>query len=631
MLCSASTRVATGGSVASDWIAFSAMLVHSRTGSVCVVATRVSVRATVWALPAASATLSVMLLSPSASATPGSWNLPLASAVLLSPWAASVMVAPASARPCSVTMAEPVWASLPASASMTPMPKLAPVGAWVSSLKATSTGVLALPAASLATTRTTWAPSASLPPASVSSTARLSVNEPLACNSPTRSVKLGVAPGSRATSRCVTPTSSCASPAMVGSDVMPSVAEMPVSWASAALSVGGRVSAAVEGSRVRVRLLVDVLPAASASVSTKALAPRLSEMPLKWKLPSAAATAVPSTVLLPDRRRVSAAPASVMPTRLTGLIVVCPSPTGGLSLAGSRPKLATTGAWVSRRKAMSTGVLALPAASLATTRTTWAPSASLPPASVSSAARLSVKLPLACSRPMRSVKLGVAPGSRATSRCVTPTSSCALPEMVGSDVMPSDAEAPVSLASAALSVGGVVSGMASRVTVRLPVDVLPAASASVSTKALAPRSSAMPLKRKLPSAAATAVPSTVLLPARRRVSAAPASVMPIRSTGLIVVWPSPTGALSLAGSRPKLVSTGGMRSGGRLPSCGSVAGFTLRPPMLTVVGNIGATTAVLPSSLPLTVSSWRRCTAVPSWRSLPSKNTPLTGSTLTIR
>ena len=151
MLCSASTRVAMGGSVTSSWIEFSAMFTQSSTASDCVVCTRVNVRVTVWLLPAASVTVKVMLLSPVASATLGNWKLPAPLAVLSRPWLASVTVAPASAVPCSVTTPAPVWASLPASASTLAMPKLAPVGAWLSKVKTTSSGELLLPAASCAT------------------------------------------------------------------------------------------------------------------------------------------------------------------------------------------------------------------------------------------------------------------------------------------------------------------------------------------------------------------------------------------------------------------------------------------------------------------------------------------------
>ena len=73
------------------------------------------------------------------------------------------------------------------------------------------------------------------------------------------------------------------------------------------------------------------------------------------------------------------------------------------------------------------------------------------------------------------------------------------------------------------------------------------------------------------------------------------------------------------------VSRGVLSSAGRLP------GATLAPLTLTVAGKAGAATPLLPRMRPPTVNSWMRCTTVPICASLPSPNTPLTGSRLTYR
>ena len=185
----------------------------------------------------------------------------------------------------------------------------------------------------------------------------------------------------------------------------------------------------------------------------------------------------------------------------------------------------------------------------------------------------------------------------------------------------------MSVTNAAARAGGVVSGMASRTTVRLLSLKLPAASARRRSKRLSPSTSATPVKLKLPLTAAVALPST--LPLRRRVTCAPASVRPTSVTGEAVVRWSPTAPVSLAAARPKSSSTGATRSGGSLASCGSVAGSTSRPPTRTLVGNSGATTLLLPSRPPPMISSCRRCTGLPSCRSSPSPSTPLAGSMLT--
>ena len=444
------------------------------------------------------------------------------------------------------------------------------------------------------------------------------------------SVKAVLAVGSSAACSTVTPTASVTVPLTLGSLVMPSVARLPVSFCRAAASAGAVVSTTTGASRTTVSVLCALLPATSAAVNSRLLLPSTRLMPAKLKLPSPAAVALPSTVLLPAARSVSSAPASAWPCRVTGLALVRRSPAVPVSLEAARPKLATAGAWVSSVKATLT-VLVLPAASLATRRRVCAPWASVPPARLSSWARLRLNAPPACTLARMSVNVGLAAGSSAASNWVTPTASVTVPLMAGSLVMPSVARLPVSVCRAAASAGGVVSGMASRTMLRLPAVVLPAASATLKSKPLLPSTRAMPAKLKLPSPAAVVLANTVLLPVRRRVTAAPASVWPTRVTGLVVVRLSPSTPLSLAAASPNVASTGATLSAGSLASCGSVAGSTSRPPTRTVVGNSGATTLVLPSSAPPTISSCSRCTGVPSCRSLPSPSTPLTGSTLTIR
>ena len=81
----------------------------------------------------------------------------------------------------------------------------------------------------------------------------------------------------------------------------------------------------------------------------------------------------------------------------------------------------------------------------------------------------------------------------------------------------------------------------------------------------------------------------------------------------------------------KLSRLGGRVSAGVLRNWLTLAGATLVPAIRTLVGNCGATTLVLPSNWPPTMNSCTRCSTLPSWRSLPSPSTPLTGSTLTYR
>ena len=567
MLCTASTRVATGGSVTSSWIAVRATLIQSSTASLCTAATRVSVRLMVWLLPAASVIFRVMLLSPLASATPGNWKLPLPPAVLLRPWAARVMVAPASALPLSETMVADVLLVSPASASALEMPKLAPLGAWVSSLKMTLTAVLLLPAASRAIRRTVCAPSAKLPPARLSSTARDRMKLPLACSCALTLVKMGLAPGSSTASNCVTPVSSAALPLMVGSLVMPSLLSKPLSFCSAALRVGAAVSPPEAASRTTVIVVWALLPAASAAVSSKLLLPSTRLTPAKLKLPSAAAVALPSTVAVPAARSVSNAPTSAWPCKVTGLALVRRSPAVPVSLAAAKPNVATAGACVSSVKLTLT-VLVLPAASLATRRRVCAPCASVPPARVSSWARLRAKTPPACTLARMSLKVGLAPGSSAACSTVTPTASVTVPLMLGLLVMPSVARLPVSVCKAAASAGGVLSTTtgASRTTARLTSVLLPAASAAVSSKLLLPSTSVMPTKLKLPSPAAVVLPSTAALPAARSVSRVLASARPCRRTGLLVVRRSPGVPVSLAAAKPKLATAGAWVSSVKLTS-----------------------------------------------------------------
>ena len=109
----------------------------------------------------------------------------------------------------------------------------------------------------------------------------LIVKRPSVCKRVDKSMKVGDPPPSSAASRRVAAVSSSAWPAIIGSFVRPSDDDMPVSFTSAALSVGGVVSVAPAASRVTVSAAVAVLPARSVAVSSKALAPSVSAMPAK--------------------------------------------------------------------------------------------------------------------------------------------------------------------------------------------------------------------------------------------------------------------------------------------------------------------------------------------------------------
>ena len=379
------------------------------------------------------------------------------------------------------------------------------LGAAVSSVKPSVASGLRLPAPSTACRRRLCTPSARLPPASASSWLRLTVTVPPA-RLPLSAVKL--APSSAA-STVVTPVLSSASASTVTVLVMRSTAELPVSACRRRLPrLGGLVSGS--GTRTRLRLPDWLLPARSVTSRLMLLLPMASATPVRSNRPSAPALAV-----RPWAGRSMRAPASVTPVRVTAAAVVRPSSPPS-AWAAVMPKPAA-GAVVSRVSAMS-WLLRWPAASCATTRTLCAPSARLPPASASSWARLMRKLPPGCRLAIRLVKAGLSPcGSRATSNSVTPTSSVAVPAMAASWVTPSSALAPVSLASAACSVGARVSGANSRTNTRLAWVALPAASRRLSSKLLLPRASAMPARLRLPSPATWPLASGSACPARRSV------------------------------------------------------------------------------------------------------------------
>ena len=553
MLCSARTRVATAGSVASRWIERSATLTQSSTASAWVAATRVSVRATLATLPAASVIVSEIAFAPVARETPGNWNVPPAPTSADRPWPGSATVAPSSAVPRSVTIAAAVCDTSPPAASTDVMPKAAPVGVCVSSTNATVRSTLALPAASLAVMPTLWAPSASTPPARASSVARSSVKLPSDCSFALRST---ATPASSETSSRVTPTSSRALPTTDALRVMPSDDDRPVSTASAALTVGAVVSP-VAAWRVRLAVAVDVLPAVSAAVSTNALAPMSSAMPGREKLPSFAAVAVAIAVALPLRRSVSVVPASARPSSVTGFTVVVPSPTVPLSLPAARPNAAIDGGVMSNVNGTS-AVVELPATSRARTRTVCAASVSMVPGDwESSCPSVIVNEPSGCSADVTST---YAPLSSEKASCAMPPASDAVPRIVGSCVTPSAVDAPVSLPSAAANVGGVASAGRSRTSESVALPALPLASSSASVKSLPPSASATPANEKPPLPAAVAVSRTVDEPARRSVSAAPASAMPSSVTTEALVWPSPTLPVSLAAASPNAVATGATES-----------------------------------------------------------------------
>ena len=140
------------------------------------------------ALPAASVAVRVSALSPRASATPARVKAPVWLATVERFCAASAIVAPGSAVPRRVTTAAEAWVLPAAVASEAARSKVGAAGAWVSRVKTTSSGVEALPAASWATSRTVWAPSASVPPARLASRAAEIVKAPPAPSRLLRSV-----------------------------------------------------------------------------------------------------------------------------------------------------------------------------------------------------------------------------------------------------------------------------------------------------------------------------------------------------------------------------------------------------------------------------------------------------------
>ena len=121
--------------------------------------------------------------------------------------------------------------------------------------------------------------------------------------------------------------------------------------------------------------------------------------------------------------------------------------------------------------------------------------------------------------------------------------------------MRSVADRPESVCSAAVSVGAVVSGT-SRLTLRAWLRVLPAASISVRVKALALMASATASKLKLPSAAVVVLAKSLASPVRRSPTLTPWSLRPTSLTMAVLVLKSPSGALSLAASRPMVVIAG---------------------------------------------------------------------------
>ena len=317
-----------------------------------------------------------------------------------------------------------------------------------------------------------------------------------------------------------------------------------------------------------------------------------------------------------------------MPRSVTMAALACVGSPFSASTA-EMPKLALPSDWVSSLKITLTGALLLPAASTAISRTVCKPSAKVPPASRASCAALIVNWPLFCTAAIRLVNVGLAPGSTATRNWVTPTLSPTTPPIAAWRVMPSLFDAPVSLTSAAVSVGDSVSALAaSRTTVSaLAWLLLPAVSVATRVKALSPRVSDRLPKLKAPLLPAVMVASTVL--PLRSVSVAPASATPISATISVLVRLSPTVPVSLAASRPKALIAGATMSGGVLLNCATLAGATVWPLMRTLVGNSGAAMRVKPSSRPPTANSCTRCTGVPRCTSSPSAKTLLTGSTLT--
>ena len=120
-----------------------------------------------------------------------------------------------------------------------------------------------------------------------------------------------------------------------------------------------------------LKLWLRLLPAASVSISVKALAPKLgSATALKPKLPSAATVVLPRSLAAPLRRSATASPACALPSNLTLLSSVLMSPSAPVSLAASSPIVAALGVAVRSCKLTLTMDDALPARSSARSCTT---------------------------------------------------------------------------------------------------------------------------------------------------------------------------------------------------------------------------------------------------------------------
>ena len=250
--------------------------------------------------------MSVQWPVPSTVVVPGTTTLPgKNSRVVL-----SVIVLPAS--PVPVRVGSDVILSVedtPVSCSSAAVT----TGIAVSRVRATW-AVAVLPAASVSVAVSVWAPSARFCGVKIQCPALSAVAVPSAWPA---SLIATVAFGSP-------------SPVTAGSSVMPSVADTPVSYSSAAVTAGGAVSMV----RASVGDGPETLPAASVSVADRSCRPLPRVVVSTDQVPSWATCAVPTTVV--PSERVTVVPGSAVPVIVGVVTLVRSSPCTPLFEAGAR-------------------------------------------------------------------------------------------------------------------------------------------------------------------------------------------------------------------------------------------------------------------------------------------------------
>ena len=380
----------------------------------------------------------------------------------------------------------------------------------------------------------------------------------------------------------------------------------------------------------------DGLPAASLAISRNECAPSASVPPARTAICAAGSVKLPFACRKLLRSTLGATPGAASSTPkswvaltlslavpLTLGLLVSPSlEEAPVSLDSAATKVGATVS-VGLRVMLMLACLVLPAASVDSRLNGFAPSPRFNPA------KLNKPLASACVFRFNPTSLSLAAAS------VRPASVTTLAVVIWSPRVPvSDAGSR----SNAMTAGARVSSVKLRST---GADLLPAASLATRRSVCAPSASVPPANAASCAAETVKRPPACRLLLKFAVGAtpAPASSAPSRAVtpwasvavpatdGSIV---SPSALLAPVSLARRAASSGAVESRGWVLNWGTLAGLTICPLMVALVGNAGATMRLLASSAPPMYSSCMRLVVVPTSTSSPSLNMPLTGLTPTM-